>query len=132
MKTYCLTLDLRDKPELIEEYKWHHQQENFWPELAGTILSQGILSEEIYLIETRLVMILQTTDTFSLAAKAASERANPIMQKWEGLMWKYQRPLQSAKPGEKWVLMEKIFDLKKAWIEEIFTFETEEHSKSFH
>jgi len=27
------------------------------------------------------------------------------------LMWKYQQALPSAKPGEKWVLMEKIFSV---------------------
>ncbi|MDQ3279770.1 MAG: L-rhamnose mutarotase, partial [Bacteroidota bacterium] len=30
---------------------------------------------------------------------------------WEDLMWKYQQPLHFARPGEKWVLMNKIFSL---------------------
>jgi L-rhamnose mutarotase len=28
-------------------------------------------------------------------------------------MWKYQQALPMAKPGEKWLLMDKIFDLKQ-------------------
>jgi L-rhamnose mutarotase len=28
-------------------------------------------------------------------------------------MWKSQKPLSNAKPGEKWVLMERIFKLEK-------------------
>ena len=32
-----------------------------------------------------------------------------LSQEWEKLMWKYQQPTPQAKPGEKWVLMEKIF-----------------------
>jgi L-rhamnose mutarotase len=28
-------------------------------------------------------------------------------------MWKYQKALPGAKEGEKWMLMEKIFDLHK-------------------
>jgi L-rhamnose mutarotase len=33
-----------------------------------------------------------------------------VMQ-WEKLMWEYQQALPTAKPGEKWVLMKKIFTL---------------------
>jgi L-rhamnose mutarotase len=33
------------------------------------------------------------------------------VQEWEKLMWKYQQALPSAKLGEKWILMEKIFEL---------------------
>jgi len=28
-------------------------------------------------------------------------------------MWKYQQPLQGAAKGEKWVVMDKIFELKE-------------------
>ena len=112
MKTYCLALDLHDDPARIEEYKWYHQQENLWPEVVANIKDQGILNEEIYLLGTRLVMVLQTTDDFSIETKAASDQANPKMQEWETLMWKYQKALPQARPGEKWVLMEKILEIK--------------------
>ncbi|HTV53931.1 MAG TPA: L-rhamnose mutarotase, partial [Terriglobia bacterium] len=92
MKTYCFTLDLEDDPGLIEEYKWYHRPENIWPQVLESIRCQGILSEEIYLAGNRLVMILQTADDFSPEAKMDAYRSNPAMQKWEELMWKYQRP----------------------------------------
>lgn len=112
MKTYCLALDLKDDPVLIEEYKQYHKPEKIWPAVVENIKSMGILSEEIYLIGTRLFMILQTTDDFSFQAKIAADHADPDMQKWEALMWKYQKPLPEALPGEKWVLMEKIFEIR--------------------
>jgi DNA-binding transcriptional MerR regulator len=31
VKRYCQTLDLRDDPQLIAEYRRRHQQENAWP-----------------------------------------------------------------------------------------------------
>lgn len=31
---------------------------------------------------------------------------------WEALMWKYQRPLPHARPNDKWVPMEKIFEVR--------------------
>ena len=60
----------------------------------------------------RLFMILHTTDDFSLEAKRAADSANSEMQKWEELMWRFQKPLPFARPGEKWVLMERIFEVK--------------------
>lgn len=114
MKTYCLTLDLYDDPRLIEEYKWYHEDQNVWPEVTESIRSQRILSQEIYLLGTRLVMVLQTADEFSLEAKAAADANMPKLQEWEQLMWKYQKPLAQARPGQKWVPMEKIFEMKSS------------------
>ena len=111
MKTYCLALDLKDDPALIAEYKRYHRNEVIWPEVVENIKSGGILSEQIFLLGTRMVMVLRTADDFDLEAKAAMDRANSKMQEWEEIMWKYQRPVPQAKPGEKWVLMEKIFEI---------------------
>jgi L-rhamnose mutarotase len=112
MKTWCLALDLQDDPELIEKYKWYHQREHIWPEVIDNIRRQGILSERIYSVGNRLFMVLETTDDFSFEAKAARDAADPKMQEWEELMWTFQKPLPQAKAGEKWILMEKIFDLE--------------------
>jgi L-rhamnose mutarotase len=56
-------------------------------------------------------MIMDTTDDFEFEKKDAMDAANPAVQKWEALMWKYQKALPFAKPGEKWMLMEQIFQL---------------------
>lgn len=111
MKTYCLTLDLHNEPDLIAEYRKYHEPDNIWPEVVNNIKSQGILSERIFLVGNRMVMLLETTDDFSFEEKAASDQANPKMQEWENLMWKYQKALPQAQPGEKWVRMEKIFEV---------------------
>jgi L-rhamnose mutarotase len=112
MKTYCLTLDLHDDPALIEQYKLHHR--DVWPQILQSLRDSGILNARIYLLGTRLVMTLETTDVFSFEAKAAADAANPKVQEWEILMWTFQKPLPQAKPGDKWMLMEQIFDLKPA------------------
>jgi L-rhamnose mutarotase len=111
MKTYCLALDLKDDPQLIEEYKKFHQLAHIWPEVVESIKTDGVLGEEIYLAGTRMVMVLRTTDEFSFEAKAEKLRSNPKMRAWEELMWKYQQAIPGAKPGEKWVMMEKIFEV---------------------
>lgn len=110
MKTYCLALDLKDDANLIEEYKRYHRPEAIWPEVLNMIRANGVLRERIFLLGTRMVMVLDTTDDFSFETKAAQESANPTMRAWEELMWRYQQPTPHAGPGEKWVLMEKIFE----------------------
>ena len=110
-RRYCLTLDLKDDPKLIAQYKKYH--EKIWPEITQSIKQSGIEDLEIYLLGTRLFMILEANDSFSFEAKGAADRKNPKVQEWEQLMWKFQQPLAQAKPGEKWLLMERIFKLEK-------------------
>ena len=107
---YCLTLDLKNDPKLIAEYKKHH--EKIWPEITASIRESGIEDMEIYLLGTRMFMIMQVNDSFSFQEKAAADAANPKVQEWEQLMWKFQQALPQAKPGEKWMLMEQIFKLE--------------------
>lgn len=110
-KRYCLTLDLKDNLELIAEYKRYH--EKIWPEITNSIKSAGIEDLEIYLLGTRMFMVMEVNDQFSFEAKAKADRQNPRVREWEELMWKFQEPLPEAKPDEKWLLMEKIFKLEK-------------------
>ena len=109
MKRYCLTLDLKNDPALIDAYKKHHQA--VWPEIIQSIKDSGIKSMEIYLQTNRLFMIMETKDSFSFYGKSVQDGANPKVQEWEALMWKYQQALPTAAPGEKWMLMERIFEL---------------------
>jgi L-rhamnose mutarotase len=55
-------------------------------------------------------MIMEVDDAFSFEKKTAMDAVNPKVQEWEELMWKFQQALPWAKKGEKWVLMEKIFE----------------------
>lgn len=109
MKRYALALDLKDDPKLIAEYEVYHQ--NFWPEITENIKGVGIINMEIYRISNRLFMVMEVADDFSFEAKVEADNANPKVQEWEELMWNYQQALPIAKPGEKWLLMDKIFVL---------------------
>jgi len=109
-KRYCLTLDLKDDPQLIAEYKRYHQ--NIWPEITRSIKDAGIEDLEIYLLGTRMFMILEVTENFSFAAKAKADQENPRVREWEELMGKFQQPVPQARAGEKWLLMQRIFKLE--------------------
>ena len=108
-KKIFLALDLKDDPVLIAEYKKYH--EKIWPEITKSIVDSGIENSEIYCVGNRLTMMLEVNDTFSFEKKEKMDANNVKVQEWETLMWKYQQALPTAKPGEKWLLMEKIFQL---------------------
>lgn len=109
MDRYCFALDLKDDETSIREYKALHKA--VWPEIIASINAAGILSLEIYQVSNRLFMIMETNPDFTFEKKRAADAADPKVKEWETLMWKYQQSLPTAKPGEKWVLMEKIFEL---------------------
>ena len=109
MQRFCLALDLIDDAEMIREYEEYHKSGNAWPEVTQHDLDVGITNLELYRTGNRLFMILEADDDFTFEKKAALDAANPKIQEWENLMWKFQQPLPWAKPGEKWVLMDKIF-----------------------
>ncbi len=110
-RRYCLTLDLKNDPKLIAEYKRHH--EKIWPEITKSIKHAGVVDLEIYLLGTRMYMVMEVNEQFSFEAKAKADQENPKVQEWENLMWKFQQPLAGAKAGEKWLLMERIFKLEE-------------------
>ena len=108
---HCFALDLIDDSTLIAAYKAYHQK--VWGEIEKSILDAGIQRCEIYSVGNRLFMILEVDENFSFEKKAKIDKANPKVQEWETLMWRYQKAIPTAKKGEKWVLMEKIYELTK-------------------
>ena len=114
MKRYCLALDLKDDEALIKEYEEYHQK--VWPEILQSIKEAGIQQMEIYRITNRLFMIMETSADFSFEQKAKMDASNTNVQEWEQLMWKYQQALPGSKPGEKWRLMNKIFETQIIFI----------------
>ncbi|MBC3787730.1 L-rhamnose mutarotase [Spirosoma utsteinense] len=106
---YCFALDLKNDPVLIAEYEHYH--EAIWPEIRQSMYDAGITVMEIYRIENRMVLLMDTADDFSLERKAEMDAANPKVQEWEALMWRYQEALPYAEPGQKWLPMKRIFVL---------------------
>jgi L-rhamnose mutarotase len=110
MQRHCLTLDLKNDPDLIDQYINLHQ--NVWPEIKNSIQDSGISNLEIYNLGDRLFMIIEANADFSFEKKAKLDAQNPKVQEWDTLMWQFQKALPESKPGEKWIVMNKIFELK--------------------
>ena len=111
VKRYCQTLDLRDNPELIAEYRRRHSQEHIWKEVPEGIRQVGILEMEIYLLGTRLFMIMETPMDFDWDTAMARLGTLPRQAEWEDYMAEFQLVKAGISSAEKWQLMERIFHL---------------------
>ena len=113
MPRHCLTLDLKDDETAIAEYKRYHVK--IWPEVKQSLLDAGVVGMEIYLLGTRMFMIMDVDDSFSLSAKACDgDLANAKVQEWETMMHGFQQRLPGAPSDQYWWMeMERVFSLEE-------------------
>lgn len=111
VKRYCQTMDLKDNPELVEEYVKYHSKLEAWPEIRVGIRSVGILEMEIYILGSRLFMIVETPLDFDW--KTAMEKLShlPRQEEWENYVSEFQECIPGSTSTEKWKLMERMFYL---------------------
>ncbi len=113
VKRFCQTLDLKDNPDLIAEYRRRHGEGEAWTEIIEGIKEVGILEMEIYLVDTRLFMIVETPVDFDWDSAMARLATLPRQQEWEDYMSEFQVAPQGASSDDKWRMMERIFYLYK-------------------
>jgi L-rhamnose mutarotase len=111
VKRYCQTLDLRDNPGLIAEYRKRHSREHAWKEILKGIREVGILEMEIYILGTRLFMIVETPLDFDWDSAMTRLSTLPRQAEWEDYMAEFQLVKEGLSSAEKWQLMERMFHL---------------------
>ena len=111
VKRYCQTMDLKDNPELIAEYVKRHSEAEAWPEIRAGIREVGILEMEIYILGTRLFMIVETPLDFDWETAMARLATLPRQAEWEAYMSIFQQADATATSAEKWQLMDRMFYL---------------------
>ncbi len=106
---HILMLDLQDDPEKIKAYIKAH--EAIWPEVSAHLSRHGVTSMQIHRLGTRMVMVMHTDDkVFDAKAFDKATREDPVIQRWEKLMWTYQAPTPWTPAGSKWTVTDCIFD----------------------
>ena len=113
VKRYCQTMDLKDNPEFIAEYVKRHSEAEAWPEIRDGIREVGILEMEIYILGTRLFMIVETPLDFDWETAMARLAILPRQAEWEAYMSIFQQADATATSAEKWQLMDRMFYLYK-------------------
>lgn len=111
VKRFCQTLDLRDNPDLIATYRRLHSREGIWPEILQGIREVGILEMEIYLLGTRLFMIVEMPQELEWDEVMSRLATLPKQAEWEALTAQYQQAEATATSDAKWKMMERIFHL---------------------
>ena len=111
VKRYCQTLNLKDNPELIAEYRKRHSKGEVWPETLAAIREVGILEMEIYILGTRLFMIVEPPLDFEWDTAMARMATLPKQEEWEAYMAVFQQAEAGASSAEKWQLMDRMFYL---------------------
>lgn len=111
VKRYCQTLDLKDDPELIAEYVKRHSETEAWPEIHNGIKEVGILEMELYILGTRLFMIVETPLDFDWDSAMKKLASLPLQAEWEEYMSIFQVSEPGATSAEKWKLMDRMFHL---------------------
>ena len=113
VKRYCQTLDLRDNPELIAAYRRVHSSEEHWSEIRDGIREVGILEMEIYILGTRLFMIVETPLDFDWDSAFSRLATLPRQAEWEAYVASFQNAEAGASSDERWRMMERMFYLYK-------------------
>ena len=111
VKRYCQTLDLKDNPELIAEYRRRHSEGEAWSEILWGIREVGILEMEIYILDTRLFMIVEAPLDFDWDSAMARLSTLPRQQEWEDYMSEFQKAAPGSSSNDKWRMMERMFHL---------------------
>ena len=111
VKRYCQTLSLRDNPELIEAYRKAHSKEESWPEIRAGIREVGILEMEIYILGSKLFMIVETPLNFDWDKAMAKLATLPRQAEWEEYVAKFQQCAEGATSDEKWQMRDRMFYL---------------------
>lgn len=111
VKRYCQTLDLKDDPGLINEYLKRHSEKEAWPEIRNGIREVGILEMELYILGTRLFMIVETPLDFEWDIAMKKLATLERQAEWEEYMSIFQIAKPGASSAEKWQLMDRFFYL---------------------
>ena len=111
VKRYVQILDLRDDPDMIREYRKWHSEELHWKEIRDGIRQVGILEMEIYILGTRLVMIVDAPLDFDWTAAMDKLATLPRQAEWEAFVSRLQGCCADARSDEKWQMTERMFYL---------------------
>lgn len=111
LKRYVQFLEISEVPDLVAQYRKWHSEKFHWKEVRDGIRAVGILEMEIYMLGSKLVMIVDTPADFNWSEAMDRLATLPRQAEWEAFVSKFQGCSADARSDEKWQPMEQIFRL---------------------
>ena len=93
LKRYVQFLEISEDPELVAQYRKWHSEEYSWKEVRDGIREVGILEMEIYILGSKLVMIVDTPLDFEWEEAMARLASLPRQAEWEAFVSKFKAAL---------------------------------------
>jgi L-rhamnose mutarotase len=114
VKSYGMTLCLKDDPEGIAKYKEYHAKS--FPEVLKALQKVGVVQLKIFLKGRRLFMYCETVDAFDLKRDFPRHlKMDEKCKEWEDIMVALQEKAPEAESDEWWANMEEIYDFQKQY-----------------
>ncbi|GHT20451.1 hypothetical protein AGMMS4957_07370 [Bacteroidia bacterium] len=111
-KRYCQYLKLN--PNTLAQYKYWHGSEHIWKEIPEGIRRAGILNMEIYIIEEKAFMIVETPLDFDWDAAFGRLATFERQAEWEDFVGQFQEGSSGKRSEEKWQLAERVFSIHES------------------
>ena len=109
VKRYVQFLEISEDPEMVAQYRKWHSEAYSWKEVREGIREVGILEMEIYILGSKLVMIVDTPVDFEWEKAMARLATLPRQAEWEAVVSKFQGCSAEDRSDEKWQPMERMF-----------------------
>ena len=110
-KRYVKVLQITNDPDLKKEYIEWHEPGKVWPEIIQGLKAVGVIDMEIFLDEDKLIMIMDMDADADHDSAMEKLGTLPRQAEWEALMDRYHVSRPGANAKEKWMLIEKVFEL---------------------
>ena len=101
IKRYVQFLEINNDPELIAQYRYWHSEEHHWQEIREGIKAVGILEMEIYMLDNRLVMIVDAPADFNWQEAMDRLATLPRQAEWEAFVARFQGCNAEARSGSR-------------------------------
>lgn len=108
-KRWVQTMQLKDDPALIAEYRKRHSEGKVWEEILQGIRACGLYDMEIYILGSTLVMVCEGPVDLNWDEAMAKMASGPRQAEWEDFMSIFQKCERGQKSDEKWQMMERMF-----------------------
>jgi L-rhamnose mutarotase len=108
MRSFGLTLCLRDGPDVIDRYREAHRR--IYPRVVERMREVGIREMRIWLIGRRLFMYVWAGEEFEPRRDFARIDEDETSRSWNALMRELQERAPEAPLDDWWSPMELVFD----------------------